>query len=211
MRRTLLTFLALSCLALTSCESGGHFSVFGYTTKPNYDPCIKTVYVPIFQNSTFYRGMEFDLTRAVVKEIEMKTPFKVVSDRDKADTELTGTIVAFTKQILNRNQLNEVREAEQVLTVGVVWKDLRSGEILSQPRVPLANGQGDGPLPPLSTGPSVAPTAANPSGSACPPQPVIVAATGTFAPEIGQSTTSGQQVALNRLANQIVQLMEKPW
>src|SRR4051812_4723943 len=95
--------LCLCCLPLLSCESGGHFSVFGYTTKPNYDTCIKTIYVPIFENKTFKRGMEFDLTRAVVREIEWKTPYKVVSDPSKADTELTGTIIAFNKNILNRN------------------------------------------------------------------------------------------------------------
>src|SRR5262245_16725590 len=126
--------LAAWSLSCASCESGGHFTVFGYTTRPNYDPCIKTVYVPIFENQTFRRGFEFDLTRAVITAIEQKTPFKVVSDRDKADTELTGSIVAFNKNILNRNQLNEQRETETVLTVAIVWKDLRSGEILSQPK-----------------------------------------------------------------------------
>src|SRR3974377_1913889 len=107
MRRLL---LLLTCLPLASCDNGGHFTVLGYTTKPNYDPCIKTVYVPIFENKTFHRGLEFDLTKAVTKEIEWKTPFKVVSDRSKADTELTGSIAAYNKNILNRNQLNEIRE-----------------------------------------------------------------------------------------------------
>src|SRR5438477_7917048 len=133
MRRLLLSLSILSCLGLASCESSGHFSVLGYSTKPNYDPCIKTVYVPIFENKTFRRGLEFDLTRAVIKEIEWKTPFKVVSDCNRADTQLTGVIQAYNKNILNRNQLNEQRETETVLTVAIVWKDLRSGEILSQP------------------------------------------------------------------------------
>jgi len=39
----------LFALALCGCESGGHFTFLGYTTRPNYDTCIKTVYVPIFQ------------------------------------------------------------------------------------------------------------------------------------------------------------------
>ena len=30
----------------------------GYTTQPNYDPAIHTVYVPIAQNATFRRGLE---------------------------------------------------------------------------------------------------------------------------------------------------------
>jgi hypothetical protein len=213
MRRLFLSFSVICCVALASCESGGHFTVLGYTTKPNYDTCIKTVYVPIFENKTFYRGLEFDLTRAVIKEIEWKTPFKVVSDRSKADTELTGTIVAYNKNILNRNQLNEVREAEMVLTVGVVWKDLRSGEIISQPRAPGVNSPAFGPLPDLAPGASGVPTAPlDAGGPPCPPtQPAVVASTATYAPEIGQSNASARQLNVNRLATQIVSLMEKPW
>jgi hypothetical protein len=135
-RRAALAVPVLVCAALTSCESGGHFSVLGYTTRPNYDPCVKTVYVPIFDNKTFWRGLEFDVTRAVIREIEAKTPYKVVSDRDGADTMLTGSIVSFQKMVINRNQLNEIREAETVLTAAVVWQDLRSGEVLSQPKPP---------------------------------------------------------------------------
>jgi Lipopolysaccharide-assembly len=209
MRRLL---LLLVCLPLASCENGGHFTILGYTTKPNYDTCIKTVYVPIFENKTFRRGLEFDLTQAVIKEIEWKTPYKVVSDRDKADTELTGTIVAYNKNILNRNQLNEIREGEMVLTVAVVWKDLHTGEILSQPRAPGVSGPAFAPLPDLAPGAGGVPTLPNAGGPPCPPtQPAIVASTATYAPEIGQSNASAQQINVNRLATQIVSLMEKPW
>lgn len=212
MRRFLLPVAVVCCLGLASCESGGHFSVLGYTTKPNYDTCIKTVYVPIFENKTFRRGMEFDLTRAVIKEIEWKTPFKVVSNREGADTELTGTIAAFNKNILNRNQLNEQRETETVLTVAIVWKDLRNGDILSQPRAQNVNGPAFAPLPDLAPGAGGVPTVQNTGGPPCPPtQPAVVISTGTFAPEIGQSITTAQQMNLNRLATQIVSLMEKPW
>src|SRR4051794_33939006 len=113
--------LVLAGLALPGCESGGHFSLLGYTTKPNYDTCIKTVYVPIFKSTILLdetrRQVPFKLTRAVVREIEAKTPYKVISDRERADTELSGTVVGLTKNLLTRNQLNEIREAETVLTV----------------------------------------------------------------------------------------------
>ncbi len=84
---------------------------------------IRTVYVPIFKNHTFRRGYEFHLTRAVVREIEAKTPYKVVSNCESADTELVGTIITFTKRVINANQLNEVREAETTLGVEVVGSD----------------------------------------------------------------------------------------
>src|SRR5206468_11800111 len=142
--------------------------------RPNYDMNIHTVRVPIFKNVTFGRGLEFDLTRAVVREIESKTPYKVVSADCAADTELTGTITIFNKNILNRNQLNEVREAETVLSVEVIWKDLRANhvrEILSRP----LTGPGAPPPPP-------------PPGAPPPPAPtVLVQSLGHFAPELGHS------------------------
>src|SRR5947209_1725854 len=132
-RRAALAALALPLLALSACEWDGHFTVLGYTTRPNYDCNIRTVRVPIFRNLTFYRGLEFELTRAVVREIELKTPYKVVGGDCDADTELAGTIITYNKAILNRNQLNEVREAETTLGVLLLWRDLRTGEVLSQP------------------------------------------------------------------------------
>jgi hypothetical protein len=126
--------LGLLTLALPACESGGNFTVLGYSSQPNYNCHIHTVYVPIFKNLTFERGLEYNLTQAVIRHIEYMTPYKVISDRERADTELLGTIVTVTKNILNRNQLNEVREAEMVITAQITWRDLRTGELLSQPR-----------------------------------------------------------------------------
>ena len=117
--------VAIGALLLPSCEWDGHFTVLGYTTRPNYDTSIHTVYVPIFKNSTLWRGMEFEVTEAVIREIQQKTPYRVVSDCSVADTELTGNIINLTKNRLNITQLNEVREAETVLTVEVVWRDRR--------------------------------------------------------------------------------------
>src|SRR4051794_29728315 len=133
-----LVALAIAVCLLPSCESGGHFTILGYTTQPNYDTCIKTVFVPIFNNEIITdnvrRGIEVDLTRAVVREIELKTPYKVVSDRCRADTELIGRVVNLNKDVLNRNPLNEIREGQTTLTVEITWRDLRTGEIRSRPR-----------------------------------------------------------------------------
>ncbi|HEV3116019.1 MAG TPA: LPS assembly lipoprotein LptE [Gemmataceae bacterium] len=187
-------------LALVSfgCAEDGNFAIFGYTTKPNYDMGIRTVRVPIFKNQTFYRGLEFSLTQAVVREIEAKTPYKVVGEGCSADTELTGNIVNYTKAILNRTQLNEVREAETTLSVEIVWRNLNTGEILSRP----LSGK-EAPPPPLT----------NPTPGAAPPRPpvVLVQSIGHFIPEIGGSLATAEKENVDRLAVQIVSMMEKGW
>ncbi|MCS6852277.1 MAG: LPS assembly lipoprotein LptE [Gemmataceae bacterium] len=219
--------LAAATLLVPACEGGGHFRILGYSTKPNYDEGIRTVYVPVFNNLTLRRGLEFDLTRAVVRQIETKTPYKVVSNREAADTELLGTIISLNKAIINRNQLNEVREAETTLAVEVVWRDIRTGELLSRPRpqngivaIPPGGlgipglpdlGVTSTPSPPGVGGTAVPPTPLSAPAPAPPAGPVLVQSLANFIPELGESLTTAEQKNVNRLAVQIVSMMEKPW
>jgi hypothetical protein len=195
LRRGFPCLFAVLALVLPSCQEGGHFCILGYTTQPNYDLAIHTVYVPIFKNTTLLQGAEFELTRAVVREIEAKTPFKVASCRAQADTELLGTITAYTKTLINYNQLGEAREVQSNLTIEVIWRDLRpghAGEILSKP----------------APGPAGDPLVVKEGQSA---PPFVLQSQTSYIPEIGQSTASGIQDNVNRLAVQIVSMMEKPW
>jgi hypothetical protein len=240
-RRLLLLACAAAALALPSCEWDGNFTVLGYTTKPNYDCGIRTVRVPIFENRSFRQGIEFDLTRAVVREINLKTPYHVVGCDHAADTELTGVIRSFTKSILSENQLNEVREAETNLVVELVWRDLRTGQVLSvqgsrpfepvTPALPVLPGAGpvalapgvvapgaaSAPTPPgsPSAGPTPPDTPLTPTAPGAPPArpgPItVVASTADFIPELGESISTAQQRNVDRLAVQIVSMMEKPW
>jgi hypothetical protein len=195
--------LAPLVLLLPSCEGGGNFTLFGYTTQPNFRTDICSVRVPIFKTmlyrDTVRQGLEVDLTRAVVRQIQLRTPYKV---KDDADTELTGTIVSLTKNILNRDQQNLPREVETDLAVEVTWKDLRSGELLSRP----AHGPGALPAPPPPDAPPP------PPGTPAPPTPgIMVFSLGQLIPEIGQSSATAYQENVERLARQIVHMMEQPW
>lgn len=219
-RRALWSILALSVLCLPACTSDGHFSIAGYSTQPNFDNKVATVYVPIFKNVTFRRRLEFDLTKAVIREIELTTPYKVVSDPAKADSVLLGTIRVGNKQLLNRNQQNTIREGQTLMAVELVWKDLRTGEILSSPRrgsqAPLINRELEEPplLMPLpgpsaTTQPLEQPKAPPPIDAPAPI--VLVQAVGSYVPELGGSTATGWKQAVDRMATKIVHLMEKPW
>jgi hypothetical protein len=232
--------LPLACagfaLLLPACTPDGHFTVLGYTTAPNYDTSIHTVRVPIFENRTFRRGLEFQLTEAVVREINSKTPYHVVGCDQPADTELRGRIIGGTKGILNLNQLAEIREAETAITVELSWVDLRTGEVLSRPgrRVgepygpealvtpPFVSGAAAGlpgvTTPPLVTGPTapIGPTLAAgdvlppppPPGAPPPSPPVIRLRTvASYIPEVGESITTGFQFAINKRAGQFVSML----
>lgn len=103
----------------------------GYTSKSLYRCDIKTVCVEMFRSQSFRRGIEFELTRALVGQLELHSPYKVVSDRSKADTVLYGTINGVSERVLHQQrELDRPLENQMVLTVDVTWKDLRSGKML---------------------------------------------------------------------------------
>lgn len=183
---------------LSGCANwDGHFNILGYTSAPMYDLTIKTIRVPIFKNTTLRRNLEFELTQAVIDKINSITPYRVTQDAACADTELIGTIVGRTKSVINFNQIGETREAQTTLTVEIVWRDLRpgrSGEILSKP---LPGLPGEPPPPPP------------PPGTVTPP--TLVQSLATFIPEVGGSLTTAEKDNVDRLAVQIVSMMEKPW
>jgi hypothetical protein len=213
--RLALVLLPLGAL-LAGCVSDRHLEILGYTTEPPYDAGIRTVYVPIFENVSFRRGLEFDLHRAVVREIEAKTPYKTVNCREQADTELRGKILNRNKSLLLHNQLGEIREGEAQIAVELLWLDMRPGhmgEPLAQPdgarEVFGRRGQRFLPGAPLTAeeqtrqGPML-----DKSGK---PLPVLIQPTATFIPELGGSITSAEKQLVDRLAIQIVSMMEQPW
>ncbi len=104
----------------------------GYHWNSLYREDIQTVAVPIFTNKDFRRGVEFRLTEAVIKQLELHAPYKVVP-KERADTILEGQVTDVRVGTLSRDFFtNEPREQQVVIIVDVTWKDLRTGKILLQ-------------------------------------------------------------------------------
>jgi hypothetical protein len=125
--------LLLSCcfclpLTLTGC---------GYTLAQSFNRDIKTVAVPIFENTTNRRGLEFQLTEAVQTEITKRTPYRLAKGLE-ADTRLTGKIVGFRKDVLGETRYDDPRELQISMMVEVRWEDLRTGQLLAQQEIPLS-------------------------------------------------------------------------
>ena len=81
---------------------------------------VRTVKVEMFASSSYRRYLGERLTEAVVKEIESRTPYKVVSSNN-ADAVLSGRIVSETKNVVVTTRSDDVREAEIRLVVQVGW------------------------------------------------------------------------------------------
>jgi len=146
----------------------------GYSTAPLHRTDVRTVAVPIFASREFRRELEFELTKELVKTIEMRTPYKVVQDRTRADTELLGEIVDLVSPVLAEDvSTDSPTEVEVTVSCWFEWKDLRTGQVLTR-REDLR-------------------------------------ATASYAVAIGETLDSATTEAMRRLAERIVEAMEKDW
>ena len=93
---TLLLSVFGATFVLTGCDDEG-----GYSTEPLFTDEISTVYVKMFDNRSFERGIEYELTDALAKRIEAETPYKVVSSIDRADSVISGNISGAERGILS--------------------------------------------------------------------------------------------------------------
>lgn len=132
-RRTwaMLRIVAWAAMVLPLAAGGcSRAEVAGYHAGGLYDTSIRTVAVPVFKNRTFYRETEFRLTEALIKQIESRTPYKVVRTGE-ADTSITGTVLSVDQRLLSRDFTTGItQEAQVVITASFEWKDLRTGKII---------------------------------------------------------------------------------
>ncbi len=116
-------FFAIAAVIIQGCG--------GYSNSPLHNENVSTVYVKMFTSESFRRGIEYELTDALAKRIEMRTPYKIVSDINLADTEISGVIERASGSSLTLDrQTGRTLEREVVLTARVSWKNLRTGELL---------------------------------------------------------------------------------
>ena len=101
-------------------------AAYQFGNRTLYATNVRTIYVPLFQCDSFRMTPALDigerLTESVCKEIEKRTPFKVV-DSAGADSILTGRIVADTKRMMVESPTDQSRMVEMNLQVLVTWAD----------------------------------------------------------------------------------------
>lgn len=121
---------SLILLAAGFCWLAGGCAGYQIGTRSLYRPDIQTVYVPMFESDSLRRNLGERLTEAVVREIELKTPYKVVH-RPDADTILTARLISDTKRVVAEDVNDIPRDIETDLIVQVDWTD-RRGQYLMQ-------------------------------------------------------------------------------
>lgn len=161
-------------VALAGCAS------YQVGSETLYAPDVQTVYVPVIESYSFRRDLGERLTEAVIKEIEAKTPFKVVGTPD-ADSVLNVKLLGDNRVVIAEDSYDAPRAMETYLRCEVTWLNRRRLPLMATQALPLSG------------------------------ELVGISQSQVFVPAGGQSVTSNQQAAIQRLATQIVGAMEEPW
>lgn len=105
------------------------FAGCGYSAHRLAMPEAKTISVPIFDNLTFRRGHEFALTEAVVKQIQARTPYRVV-ERDEADLVLDGVIEDYRLPAVISGRSDVLIQSTVSIRLRISVTDRRTGKIV---------------------------------------------------------------------------------
>ena len=121
-------FLCISFLCLGLCGCNG---LAGYSNESLFPEDVRSVCLEMFDNQTFRRGVEYELSDALAKRIEVDTPYKIVSDSDRADSVISGQIVSIGEMALSIDrEVGTVLEKEVELQAVVNWKNLKTGQLM---------------------------------------------------------------------------------
>lgn len=106
----------------------------GYTTSSALLPAhLKTVAIPVFENTTIEYNLERDITDAVIARFVQDNHLKVVSEKT-ADAVIKGRVVLYKNSVFGFSSVNRAQEYRVTIGVSVVFKDqIKNREIFNEP------------------------------------------------------------------------------
>lgn len=123
----LVTALASLAAVLPACTAD---PAKGYSFSSTYSGAVQSIDIPVFGNNSFARGLETELTSALISEVRKSTPWRVEQSA-AAQSTLAGTITASTlRKLSTARSSGFVEQLAVEITVDFEWKDNRTGKVL---------------------------------------------------------------------------------
>lgn len=110
---TRLVAIVASLLLLLTLPACGYSS--GSLVPTEY----QTIAVPVFENATRRRDLEWEVTRAVAAELQARTHLSVVDLENDPDLVLRGTLVEAEEDTLSRRRFQRQRETAYFVTAEI--------------------------------------------------------------------------------------------
>jgi hypothetical protein len=110
--------IGIGLLLTTGCAA------YHVGTQSLYAPDVSTVYLPMIESGSYRRDLGERLTEAVAKEIELKTPYKVVGT-PAADSILQIRLLGDNRRTLAQNHFDDPRVSASGMYSEVSWVNRR--------------------------------------------------------------------------------------
>ncbi len=123
-------------VALLLLVLAGGCAGYQWGQRTLYRPDVRTVHVPIFQSDSFRRNLGERLTEAVVREIQLKTPYRL-APAETADSLLRGRIISETKDVMAEDFYDQPRVVETDMVVQIDWTGPQGNLLANAVTVPL--------------------------------------------------------------------------
>jgi len=103
----------------------------GYSPGYRLPRGVKSISVPVFRNETlpYRRDIEYDLTRAVKRELELRTS-ATIRTAEQADARLIGTLLQFRQGVLVESGDGTIQEQGIGVRVGLRLERTRDQRVL---------------------------------------------------------------------------------
>ena len=85
---------------------------------------IRRIAVPVFQNKTFQRDLETDVTNAIIRELDRRGGVELVNDVTQADAVLRGTLEEYRLDILAAGADGRATAYRVTIRANIVLDDL---------------------------------------------------------------------------------------
>jgi hypothetical protein len=125
--------LTLAALCLAGCANYH----WGFQPRPG----VRTVAIPIAENLSLRRQLEFPLSEAIVRETQRRTPVYIVRDRGEADATLLVTIQRVDEAVLvqsaNTGDIGVTLESSVAVYLDVQLVGRDGATIIGGPKGPI--------------------------------------------------------------------------
>lgn len=104
----------------------------GYSLGTLVPPHISTVYVETFDNKTYEKNIEIEITKKIKERYNWDGNLKAVNSREEADAILEGEVVDYVRQAARYSQIDDkdIDEYKLVLVVNLKFKDAAKDEVI---------------------------------------------------------------------------------
>jgi len=119
-----------------------------HTNAASMPPHIKTIAIPVFENTTTEYTLDQEITNAVIRAFVADNHLRVVDER-RADSVLRGKIVSYRNSVFGISPVSRAQEYRVTIGVQVTFKDqvknreIWTDEILQSANYYVQNVPGD--------------------------------------------------------------------